>query len=330
MAICRKMRRNRKIHSAFAVLVFIQLFSLFDTADVDSTTKRLLPVAGTKTVAQVITTNPIKPSTSEDNSRLTVKKEPIHAASTSKDITSPSLNSIPFNEDMHKSATFTAAPTVSNPTEIPRHTSDHTEIPRQTSNPTEIPRHTPNHTEIPRQTSNPTEIPRHTPNHTEIPRQTSNPTEIPRHTSNHTEIPRQASKPTPLYSSQHTEELESPTYIAEDDDDQLPDGTMSREDNVMDNKIVDADEPSDMGSKDSNIYTPQDEDSHFFFHLIILVLLVAIVYITYHNKRKIFLLAQSGRWRDGLCSRNNVKYHRLDQNVNEAMPSLKMTQDYIF
>ncbi|CAL8279729.1 unnamed protein product [Arctogadus glacialis] len=74
----------------------------------------------------------------------------------------------------------------------------------------------------------------------------------------------------------------------------------------------------------------EDQDSHFFFHLVILAFLVAIAYITYHNKRKILLLAQSRRWRDSLCSRNTVEYHRLDQNVNEAMPSLKMTQDYIF
>ncbi|XP_067085395.1 trans-Golgi network integral membrane protein 1-like isoform X2 [Osmerus mordax] len=85
----------------------------------------------------------------------------------------------------------------------------------------------------------------------------------------------------------------------------------------------------DIHVKGTNIYAAPDEDSHFFFHLVILAFLVAIVYITYHNKRKIFLLAQSRRWRDTLCSRG-VEYHRLDQNVNEAMPSLKMTQDYIF
>ncbi|XP_019952921.2 keratinocyte-associated transmembrane protein 2 [Paralichthys olivaceus] len=82
--------------------------------------------------------------------------------------------------------------------------------------------------------------------------------------------------------------------------------------------------------KEVDSYNTEDEDSHFFFHLVILAFLVAIIYITYHNKRKIFLLAQSRRWKDGLCSRNNVEYHRLDQNVNEAMPSLKMTRDYIF
>ncbi|XP_071317212.1 keratinocyte-associated transmembrane protein 2 [Trachinotus anak] len=82
--------------------------------------------------------------------------------------------------------------------------------------------------------------------------------------------------------------------------------------------------------KGADRYNTDDEDSHFFFHLVILAFLVAIVYITYHNKRKIFLLAQSRRWKDSFCSRNNVEYHRLDQNVNEAMPSLKMTRDYIF
>lgn len=43
----------------------------------------------------------------------------------------------------------------------------------------------------------------------------------------------------------------------------------------------------DVHMKDTNIYTIQDEDSHFFFHLVILAFLVAIVYVTYHNKRKV-------------------------------------------
>ncbi|KFP41878.1 Keratinocyte-associated transmembrane protein 2 [Chlamydotis macqueenii] len=73
----------------------------------------------------------------------------------------------------------------------------------------------------------------------------------------------------------------------------------------------------------------EEDDSHFFFHLVVVAFLVAVVYVTYHNKRKIFLLVQSRRWRDGLCSRT-VEYHRLDQNVNEAMPSLKITNDYVF
>ncbi|XP_054882060.1 keratinocyte-associated transmembrane protein 2-like [Poeciliopsis prolifica] len=82
--------------------------------------------------------------------------------------------------------------------------------------------------------------------------------------------------------------------------------------------------------EEADIFSSEEQDSHFFFHLVILAFLVAVVYITYHNKRKIFLLVQSRRWKEGLCSRNNGEYRRLDQNVNEAMPSLKMTKDYIF
>lgn len=52
-------------------------------------------------------------------------------------------------------------------------------------------------------------------------------------------------------------------------------------------------------------------------------------YLIYFVLFQIFLLVQSRKWRDGLCSKT-VEYHRLDQNVNEAMPSLKITNDYIF
>ncbi|XP_077448470.1 keratinocyte-associated transmembrane protein 2 [Stigmatopora argus] len=86
----------------------------------------------------------------------------------------------------------------------------------------------------------------------------------------------------------------------------------------------------DVSYKMPGVYSAEDEDSHFFMHLVILAFLVAIIYITYHNKRKIFSLAQSRRWKESLCSRSTVEYHRLDQNVDEAMPSLKMTRDYIF
>ncbi|XP_066447144.1 keratinocyte-associated transmembrane protein 2 [Eleutherodactylus coqui] len=72
-----------------------------------------------------------------------------------------------------------------------------------------------------------------------------------------------------------------------------------------------------------------DEDSHFFLHLVIIASLIAAVYIAYHNKRKIYLLTQSRRWRDCLCSKN-TGYRRLDQNVNEAMPSLRNSKNYVF
>ncbi|XP_034062682.1 keratinocyte-associated transmembrane protein 2 isoform X2 [Gymnodraco acuticeps] len=119
----------------------------------------------------------------------------------------------------------------------------------------------------------------------------------------------------------------------EDDDATYDDVYENNSMNMAKGEPVSRLQPEDMEVtryKGADSYNTEDEDSHFFFHLVILAFLVAIVYITYHNKRKIYLLAQSRRWKDGLCSRNTVEYHRLDQNVNEAMPSLKMTRDYVF
>ncbi|XP_077403484.1 keratinocyte-associated transmembrane protein 2 [Vanacampus margaritifer] len=126
-------------------------------------------------------------------------------------------------------------------------------------------------------------------------------------------------------------------YDGGEDDDQdtyanslyhLEDEGNDRDQTVIRLKTPDVKE--DVNYKMPGVYNTDDEDSHFFFHLVILAFLVAIIYITYHNKRKILLLVQSRRWKESLCSRNTVEYHRLDQNVNEAMPSLKMTRDYIF
>ncbi|KFQ63471.1 Keratinocyte-associated transmembrane protein 2, partial [Pelecanus crispus] len=114
--------------------------------------------------------------------------------------------------------------------------------------------------------------------------------------------------------SRYNPDLEMP-----EDDDSDTISNYNEEIKTLDEKIKDV----------SVTGLEEEEDSHFFFHLVVVAFLVAVVYVTYHNKRKIFLLVQSRRWRDGLCSRT-VEYHRLDQNVNEAMPSLKITNDYIF
>ncbi|XP_072518390.1 keratinocyte-associated transmembrane protein 2 [Salminus brasiliensis] len=142
-------------------------------------------------------------------------------------------------------------------------------------------------------------------------------------------------------------EIDQENYDDDDDEEddeymRLPDNTQNEESHIFNQNLEEEDFIQDIDKdlsvkqgkidvhmKDTTIYNTQDEDSHFFFHLVIIAFLVAIVYITYHNKRKIMLLAQSRRWREGLCSRS-VEYHRLDQNVHEAMPSLKMTNDYIF
>ncbi|KAM8971957.1 keratinocyte-associated transmembrane protein 2 [Pelodytes ibericus] len=96
-----------------------------------------------------------------------------------------------------------------------------------------------------------------------------------------------------------------------------------------DHAYEDTDYGADLTNLKGDSNSDVDEDSHFFLHLVVIGFLIAIVYIAYHNKRKIFLLIQSRRWHDGLCSKG-AGYRRLDQNVNEAMPSLHTTKNYIF
>ncbi|XP_069754426.1 keratinocyte-associated transmembrane protein 2-like [Narcine bancroftii] len=95
-------------------------------------------------------------------------------------------------------------------------------------------------------------------------------------------------------------------------------------------EIDDLEEPPELPDNSVYITAPEEDDSHFFFYLVAAAFLIAIVYITYHNKRKIYvLLVQSRRWKDSLCSRT-IEYQRLDQNIHDAMPSLKITKDYVF
>lgn len=131
------------------------------------------------------------------------------------------------------------------------------------------------------------------------------------------------------YTVEEEEEDDEEGYMDSDDLD-TPYGRNEDSKDQSENRQQQLDEMEVTRYKGTDSYNTEDQDSHFFFHLVVLAFLVAIVYITYHNKRKIFLLVQSRRWKDSLCSRNTVEYHRLDQNVNEAMPSLKMTRDYIF
>ncbi|XP_032885179.1 keratinocyte-associated transmembrane protein 2-like [Amblyraja radiata] len=100
------------------------------------------------------------------------------------------------------------------------------------------------------------------------------------------------------------------------------------EENDMDND--DVEDTLELPDEPIYIAAPEENESHFFFYLVAAAFLIAIVYITYHNKRKIYiLLVQSRRWKDSLCSRT-IEYQRLDQNMHDAMPSLKITKDYIF
>ncbi|XP_029439555.1 keratinocyte-associated transmembrane protein 2 isoform X2 [Rhinatrema bivittatum] len=126
------------------------------------------------------------------------------------------------------------------------------------------------------------------------------------------------------YSDMNYEFISNNQHRSDADDEALP----ADDEESDDMNSYDDDKDFDAKIKEQLSPSPE-EDGHFFFHLLALAFLVAVIYITYHNKKKIFLLVQRRRWRDGLCSKT-VGYQRLDQNVNEAMPSLKITNDYVF
>uniref|UniRef100_UPI00398F17BB keratinocyte-associated transmembrane protein 2-like isoform X1 n=2 Tax=Pristiophorus japonicus TaxID=55135 RepID=UPI00398F17BB len=123
------------------------------------------------------------------------------------------------------------------------------------------------------------------------------------------------------------EQGNSPSYYEDKGTDEYFDANQMDE-NDLEND--DVEEPPELPDEPIYISAPEEADSHFFFYLVAAAFLIATVYITYHNKRKIYiLLVQSRRWKDSLCSRT-IEYQRLDQNIHDAMPSLKITKDYIF
>lgn len=73
----------------------------------------------------------------------------------------------------------------------------------------------------------------------------------------------------------------------EDDDDDYPDNLGNVYESRDVNRFHLPDQMEVTRLKATDGYSTEDEDSHFFFHLVILAFLVAIIYITYHNKRKV-------------------------------------------
>lgn len=91
-------------------------------------------------------------------------------------------------------------------------------------------------------------------------------------------------------------DLDAFTEGDEDDDDDSDDYAYDANDFgkiQIDNKLQPSVGIEVNRFKGADVYNTEDEDSHFFFHLVILAFLVAIVYITYHNKRKVSV---TGSW----------------------------------
>lgn len=98
-------------------------------------------------------------------------------------------------------------------------------------------------------------------------------------------------KPTPTTDQDSDQDLHMGTDVNDIDEDEDDDDYRYAENTEFNEKQDKTrEQPDEIGVtqyKEQDSYNTEDEDSHFFFHLVTLAFLVAIVYITYHNKRKV-------------------------------------------
>ncbi|KAB7494011.1 Trans-Golgi network integral membrane protein TGN38 [Armadillidium nasatum] len=73
-----------------------------------------------------------------------------------------------------------------------------------------------------------------------------------------------------------------------------------------------------------NLGMIDDANSHFFAYLVTLMVLVVLFYLLFHNKQRIIALMIEGRGsRPSRRGSARAKYHKLDNNLEEAMGSMR-------
>ncbi|XP_068205199.1 trans-Golgi network integral membrane protein 1-like [Palaemon carinicauda] len=134
-----------------------------------------------------------------------------------------------------------------------------------------------------------------------------------------------------------------PSY-AYDDDDSSPiaiktdhtnpigqDDVQAYDDNEFESEVtkgvVDGEEDSEkLEQLDHNGQFTTDADSHFFAYFLTIMVTVIIFYLVFHNKQRIIALIIEGRApRIGRTRRSSsrAKYHKLDNNLEEAIIATK-------
>ncbi|XP_071952829.1 uncharacterized protein [Antedon mediterranea] len=130
------------------------------------------------------------------------------------------------------------------------------------------------------------------------------------------------------------EEDQSKDNSSEDDYDSVPAPDSSFEDNEKNVQKYKPNIGGDFGKDDYYLkenqktydsfknrkFEEEESSSHFLAYSLTAIILILATYIAYHNKRKIIAVIIEGRGKNG---KRGGSYRRLNQNVSDAMPTLK-------